>query len=70
MKVLEIAQLINAQLEGDPQQEISALAINPQTAQQGELALVFPNRFAKSVNLLKHLQASEYVISTEISHDK
>lgn len=70
MKVLEIAQLINAQLEGNPEQEISALAINPQTAQQGELALVFPNRFAKAIKLLKHLQASAYLISTELSQDK
>jgi UDP-3-O-[3-hydroxymyristoyl] glucosamine N-acyltransferase len=70
MKIVEIVQLIDAHLEGDSNQEISALAVSPQSAQKGELALIFPNRFSKAIKMLKSLQASAYLISTELSQDK
>jgi UDP-3-O-[3-hydroxymyristoyl] glucosamine N-acyltransferase len=70
MKALDIAQLVNAQIEGDSSLEIVSIASTPESAQQGQLAFVFPSRFSKAIKILKNQQASAYLISLELSLDK
>jgi UDP-3-O-[3-hydroxymyristoyl] glucosamine N-acyltransferase len=70
MKVSELAEIVDAKFEGDANFAITSLAAKPEQAQYSELALVFANRFAKAIKLIKNSKARAHLISNELNLDE
>lgn len=70
MKLEEIAQIANLNIQGDFRYEINSIAALPQAASTEQLALIFPSRFSKASKLFKDSQAKVFLISEELNADK
>lgn len=70
MKLEELAAIAEARLQDNAQLEINAIAADPSQAQEDELAMIFPSRFAKASKPLRGSKAKAILISEELSADK
>jgi UDP-3-O-[3-hydroxymyristoyl] glucosamine N-acyltransferase len=70
LKLIEIAQLINAEIEGDSNYEVNKLATLPSEADKDSLALIFPTRFSKAIKFLRNSTARTLLIPEELNQDE
>ncbi len=70
MKTKEIAQIINAQIQGNDNLEIKNIATLPKEAKEAELAFVFPERLTKAKKYLQENKAKVLVIAAALNEDE
>ena len=70
MQLKEIAEIINAKLEGNKNFEVDNLAALPAEANASSLALVFPSNFTQASKFLKASTAKALIIPEELSKDE
>ncbi len=69
MKLGEIAKITEAELKGDSSFAIDSLAAIPETAEENQLALIFPGKFSKASKLIKASKARTLLVSEELNKD-
>ncbi len=65
-----ISKTSSAQLQGNADLEISAIAVLPESATNTELAFVFPDKGAKALKMMKGTKAAALVLSSKLQSDE
>ena len=63
MNLKEINEIVSGSLKGDESLAIDGIATTPAEAQEGELAFVFPDKFAKAKKYLENSKAKALIIA-------
>lgn len=69
MRLEEIAQILEADLQGDGSLEVFSIAPMPESAEAEQIALVFPSKFSKAQKILRNCNAKAILISKELNED-
>lgn len=70
MKLEQISKIINAELIGDKNHDIFAIATLPKEAKVQEIAFIFPNNFSKARKYLTQNKADTLIVSLKLNEDK
>ncbi len=69
-KLQEIVSISSAQLQGNADAEITAIAVLPSMATDSDLAFVFPDKAAKALKMLRDTKAGAIVLSIKLQSEE